>query len=80
LSRVVCFIRIRSWRSSCVLIGPLVPIDASEMPLEVETRLEEEGLGVLAEQKLAPEFFRVFAMFVKVMDLGLEEGSKEELC
>ena len=36
-------------------------------------RLKEGVLGVLAEQKSALEFFRVFAMFAKLTDFVAEE-------
>jgi hypothetical protein len=44
----------------------------------VETRLKEEVLGVLAERKSAPEFFRVFTISVKLTNLELEEIVIEE--
>ena len=55
----------------------LVLVDMSETPL-VETHSEEEVLAVLAGRKSAPEFFRVFIMSAKVMDLGAEEEELEE--
>ena len=50
--------------------------DATEV--DVEARPREERLGVLAEQKSALEFVRVFAMSAKLTDLGAEEWGAEE--
>jgi hypothetical protein len=76
LRRAIFSIRIRRRRSSFGLTEPLDPLDplnVSETPLElVDPWPKEEGLGALVERKSAPEFFRVFAMFIKVIDLGLE--------
>jgi hypothetical protein len=82
LRRAIFSIGIRRWRSSFGLVEPLDPLDVSETPLElVDSWPKEEGLGALVERKSTPEFFRVFAMSIKVTDLGLEpdEGINTEL-
>jgi hypothetical protein len=76
LSRAEYSTRIRSCQSSYLLVG-LVLVNTSETPL-VETRPEEEVPAVLVGRKLAPEFFRVFAISTKVMDLRAEEEDLEE--
>jgi hypothetical protein len=80
LSRAECSTSIRSRQSSCFLIGLPVLVEARETPLEIDVALllEEEELGALAEQKSAPEFFRVFTMSVKLTDFAADEGGVVE--
>jgi hypothetical protein len=71
LRRAIFSIRIKRWRSSFGLVGPLDPIDVSEMLPEFKVGLysKEEVLGALVERKSTPKFFKVFAIFIKVIDL-----------
>jgi hypothetical protein len=41
---------------------------------------KEEGLYSLVIQKLAPEFFKVFAIFIKLINFGPEEEVLEVEC
>jgi hypothetical protein len=80
LSKAECSTSIRSRRSSRFLVGLPVPVEARETPpeLDVVLRPEEGVLGVLAERKSTPEFFRVFAMSAKLTDFVAEEGGAVE--
>jgi hypothetical protein len=71
-----CSIRISRRRSLCFLVELLILLEETDIlpkSNNIGVCLKEEGLCSLVIWKLAPEFFRVFAISIKLTNFGPEE-------